>query len=79
MTWKLVEPVMAGEVARNHVTGCAVIDMDDEASAWVGSREEEDGNRWMVVCPHGSLVSSPDESMARWLAAHPREFCEEHR
>lgn len=33
----------------------------------------------MVVCPHGGLVSSPDYGMARWLAAHPREFCEFHR
>lgn len=70
---------VAGEVFRNRSTGCVIIDLDAAASAWAGNREEEDGNQWMVVCPHGGLASSADFSMARWVAAHPREFCEFHR
>jgi hypothetical protein len=70
---------LAGGVWRHGGTDCDLLDLTDPASAWAGSQDEECGNRWLVVCPHGSLVSSPDEKMARWLAAHPREFCEDHR
>jgi hypothetical protein len=71
--------VTLGGVQRNGVTDCDVLDLTLPDAFWAGSVEEENGNRWMVVCPHGSLVSTPDRDMATWLAAHPREFCEQHR
>lgn len=70
---------LSGGIYRNGTTDCDVLDLDLTESRWAGSRDEECGNRYMVVCPHGGLVSSPDYGMARWLAAHPREFCEFHR
>lgn len=71
--------VTLGSVHRNGVTDCDVLDLELEAASWAGSVSGEDGNRWMVMCPHGSLVSHGELAMARWLAAHPREFCEQHR
>lgn len=70
---------LAGGVWRHGATGCDLLDLADPASAWAGNQAEEEGNRWLVICPHGSLVSSADQSMARWLAGHPREFCDQHR
>lgn len=70
---------VAGGIWRHGGTDCDVLDLTDPTSSWASSQAEEGGNRWLVVCPHGSLVSSPDLSMARWLAGHPREFCDQHR
>lgn len=75
----MAAPITAGAVYRNGHTNCEVLDLADEAARWAGSVAEEDGNRWMVVCPHGALVSTKWDDMARHLAAHPREFCEQHR
>lgn len=74
-----MESNLVGGVYRNGTTDCHVIDLDAPGSHWCGSRDEECGNQWMVICPHGGLCSSADPKMARWIAAHPNEFCEFHR
>jgi hypothetical protein len=70
----------AGSVWEHGGTRCEILDLEDPASHWASTPEDEgpECNRWLVICPHGCLASTPHYDMARWLAGHPAEFCEQH-
>lgn len=73
----MIKSNLMGGRERNTRTRCDILDLRDPDSSWAGT-EDEEGCRWLVVCEqHGSLGSVPTLSMARWLTAHPEEFCQE--
>jgi hypothetical protein len=74
----MAAPRSAGSVWRNGSTDCEVLDLASSDSSWASTQEEEGGHQWLAICPHGCLASTPDYKLARWLAAHPSEFCDQH-
>lgn len=61
--------------ARARETGTLTTVYDTEAAML-----DPDSGRYSVVCEdHGTIFATDSLSMARWLRAHPLQFCDDCR